>query len=401
MQLSGEQQRALAAIEKWHASRSRPWFYLAGHAGAGKSTLALEAATRIGGAVKFGAFTGMAARVMRAKGCVGATTLHQLMYQPLSKDSGKLEKMVAELAEEESREDPNPATVADLGRKIAAERELLRSPSFSLRENVELRDANLVIVDEVSMVSERLALDLLSFEVPVLVLGDPGQLPPVKGTGFFSCKSPDYTLEEIHRQAAGSPIIQLATAIRSGESLVPREWGPGCRVIERGVLTLPALVENFDQIICGTNAKRAALNSRIRSDYLGREGLLPLRGDRVVCRKNNHERGLLNGSQGIVQDAEVIDDDQMWLGVTEDTGTFHEVICWRHLFEGREKELPHFAWSEAELFDHAYVITGHRSQGSQWSRVCVIDQGHVFRQDADKWRYTCATRAEDELTVIL
>ena len=44
----------------------------------------------------------------------------------------------------------------------------------------------------------------------VLVLGDPAQLPPVKGTGYFITASPESLLTEVHRQAAGSPIIALA-----------------------------------------------------------------------------------------------------------------------------------------------------------------------------------------------
>ena len=50
----------------------------------------------------------------------------------------------------------------------------------------------------------------------VLVLGDPAQLPPVKGGGFFTEAEPDVMLTEVHRQAADNPIIRLSMTIREG-----------------------------------------------------------------------------------------------------------------------------------------------------------------------------------------
>ena len=51
------------------------------------------------------------------------------------------------------------------------------------------------------MVGAAIGRDLLSFGVPILVLGDPFQLPPLKGCGFFTEAEPDSMLTEIHRQA--------------------------------------------------------------------------------------------------------------------------------------------------------------------------------------------------------
>lgn len=56
---------------------------------------------------------------------------------------------------------------------------------------------------------------------PILVLGDPGQLPPIKGEGAFTDAESDIMLTEIHRQAAESAIIRLATMAREGQ---PRRW---------------------------------------------------------------------------------------------------------------------------------------------------------------------------------
>ncbi len=54
-----------------------------------------------------------------------------------------------------------------------------------------------------------------------------------------------------------------------------------------------------------------------------------------------------------------------------------------------------------EIIDWGWVITVHKSQGSQWDNVIVHDESGVFRQDAEKWLYTGVTRAANELTLVL
>ena len=70
------------------------------------------------------------------------------------------------------------------------------------------------VVAEVSMVGEEMANDLLAFGKPILVLGDPGQLPPIHGEGAFTNVAPDVMLDEIHRQAEGSAILRLPSRAR-------------------------------------------------------------------------------------------------------------------------------------------------------------------------------------------
>jgi exodeoxyribonuclease-5 len=45
--------------------------------------------------------------------------------------------------------------------------------------------ARLIVIDECSMVDAELGRDLMSFDCPLLVLGDPAQLPPIQGGGFL------------------------------------------------------------------------------------------------------------------------------------------------------------------------------------------------------------------------
>src|SRR5690606_10771529 len=90
------------------------------------------------------------------------------------------------------------------------------SPTFSLNRQSPVAKAKLVVIDECSMVDEELGRDLMTFGTPILVLGDPGQLPPISGGGFFTDHEPDYLLTEIHRQARDNPIIRLALDVREG-----------------------------------------------------------------------------------------------------------------------------------------------------------------------------------------
>ena len=72
------------------------------------------------------------------------------------------------------------------------------------------------MIDECSMVDAELGRDLMSFDVPVLVLGDPAQLPPIQGGGFFTEAEPDAMLTEVHRQAQDDPIVRLSMEVREG-----------------------------------------------------------------------------------------------------------------------------------------------------------------------------------------
>src|SRR5208282_6828508 len=79
----------------------------------------------------------------------------------------------------------------------------------------------LIIVDEASMVADDMVRDLQSFHVPILAVGDHGQLPPVGGVGSLM-KNPMLRLEQIHRQAEGNPIIALSKMIRE-QGRIPDE----------------------------------------------------------------------------------------------------------------------------------------------------------------------------------
>lgn len=389
MKWSSQQSAALDRVAEWLESGTAPFFYLAGYAGTGKTTLAKHFADGVGD-VLFGSFTGKAASVMRSKGCTDATTIHRLIYRSRDKGTKNLKDLQKEL--EEAPEE------AKQGYRVLIRKELesLKAPAFTLNEESPVRNAGLVVIDECSMVSGRIADDLMSFGTPILVLGDPAQLPPVHGKGFFTAGNPDIMLTEVHRQARESGILALATEIREGGKLYLNKWHD-CEVIEKGDLD-PNDVPSYDQVLVGTNKKRAASNVRMR-ELIGRTSELPEPGDRLVCLKNNHELGLLNGEIWNTLSAMILDDDRIMLTIENDEDSM-SIVAWRHPFEGRELDY----WgrkNDVQEFDFGYVLTVHKAQGSQWPRVLVFDESYIFRQNAAKHLYTAITRASNYLTVVM
>lgn len=394
---SPQQVAAIDQVRNWLASEDGPQvFHLFGYAGTGKTTLARHLVSEISGLVLFGAFTGKAALVLQSKGCHGAMTIHQMIYVPRIKSAERLAQLEREVHAEE-----DPDKQREIAQIIAEERENLRRPAFSLNLESPVRDAALVVLDEVSMVGESIAQDLLKYGTRILALGDPAQLPPVKDAGYFTNVTPEVMLTEIHRQSEGSPIIDLATRTRLGQRLPLGNYG-NCRIIAKGSLSIEELAAH-DQIIVGKNATRSIINNKIRKEVKGFDSHLPVAGDKLVCLRNNRDAGLLNGSQWIVNDCEIIDEDMLRLWIcsvdSQDPYTF-EVQAFRHYFEDRVDEIPFYQMRESNHFDFGYAITCHKSQGSQWGSVAIVNESASFRDQASKWLYTAITRAADRLTLI-
>lgn len=396
MEFSPQQKQAHDQVKTWLADPQDQIFRLFGYAGTGKTTIAKVLTDEVEGGVYFMTFTGKAALVLRDKGCPGATTIHSMIYTPKIKSMSHLAAL-----QRQKRELTDPGILADIEYKIGKEKENLRHPAFNLNLQSPIADAKLIVLDEVSMVGNQIGSDLVTFGVPILALGDPAQLPPVGDGGYFTNQEPDALLTEIHRQAEGSPIIHLATEVRNGRMLKQGTYGESM-VIAKGVHKIADMVK-YDQIIVGKNETRRVINNEVRK-YKGINQHLPMTGEMLICLKNDKETGLLNGSQWEVQSCEVVDEDMLCMNIrapgnSEDNYAF-EVMAWRHYFEGREKDIAPYSMMEAQHFDFGYAITCHKSQGSQYGSVVVVDESQCFRQDARKWLYTAITRAADRITVI-
>jgi exodeoxyribonuclease-5 len=281
---------------------------------------------------------------------------------------------------------------------LQKEFEQANAPKFSLKETIG--DIDLIIIDEVSMVSEAMGNDLLSFDKKILVLGDPAQLPPIEGAGFFTSQEPDVLLTEIHRQAQGNPIIAMATLVRQGHRLKKGSYGSS-QCIDRRLDNRDP--RDFEQLIVGTNRTRKTWNTRYR-DLLGFMSSSPEQGEKVICLKNNKEKGLLNGTQWRVKQGE----DRgyavaMELFPWDDPydPSKEGLIVEAHQFDTDYKALQWYERARAEEFDFGYAITCHKSQGSQWKSGYIADESFIFRENSNKWLYTALTRFEDKVVVAL
>ncbi|HJW79575.1 MAG TPA: AAA family ATPase, partial [Beijerinckiaceae bacterium] len=252
MEWSPQQEEALRRVAAWLKEGTPQLFRLFGYAGTGKTTLARHVAEAVEGEVAFGAFTGKAASVLRQKGCHDASTIHSMIYRTRESDEG--------------------------------------GPLFAINRSGPASQADLIIIDECSMVDAELGRDLLSFGKPVLVLGDPAQLPPVKGGGFFTDAEPDIMLTEVHRQARDNPIIRLSMTIRDGGRLPLGRHGES-RVLRRNEIDA-AEVTRADQVLVGLNRTRRLYNARIR-EILGFRDPMPAAGEKLVCLRNDKTKGLL------------------------------------------------------------------------------------------------------------
>lgn len=405
MQWSPRQIEALDAVGRWLREGNEQVFRLFGFAGTGKTTLATHLAADLD-RVYFAAYTGKAASVMRKNGCTSAETIHRLIYMPAEKSKRRLKEIQERLAEARA-EQASQKALARLARELKDEEAKLKQPFFALNPESDVQHADLIIIDECSMVDERMGEDLLSFGRKVLVLGDPAQLPPVRGGGFFTNEKPDIMLDEIHRQAEGNPIIELATRVRQRQRIEPGEYGK-C-IVGRGTPDRD-LVMRADQMLVGTNRKRRECNMQMRK-LLGFNHLdpMPVPSDKLVCLRNNHELGILNGTLWTVDDVgparaygedhdiEMEIEGQWGLELTGDDG--QKVACNVHqaYFQGTEDDLDYWTIRDAESFDYGYALTTHKAQGSQWPRVFVFNQSGVFKGSAMNWLYTAVTRASEEL----
>jgi len=350
MNLSDEQNAAYGKIRSWLRNPFQKRFVLAGYAGTGKSTLAGVLSEELGN-VRFCAYTGKAANVLRSKGC-DADTVHGSIYKLVDEDrNGK--------------------------------------PVFRLDRDSDIGKASCVIVDEFSMLPKEIIDDLESLAKKVLYLGDPFQLPPVSGKCSLE---PDLVLTQVHRQALDSPILRAATDVREGRGLSFCDWGDF--VYKRRSETRPEEYTKADQVIVGYNKTRQAWNQRFREIH-GFSGVLPNRGEKLICLRNNREIGLFNGMiENASDDCRKIDEVRCEINF----GRFYDLDAYSGYFTG--EKLPERQNKEIQHFDFGNVITAHKSQGSEFDDVLVFNEPIGRGVERQRWQYTSLTRASKRCVLV-
>lgn len=432
VELSPQQSDAVRGFEQWWSSVANSGmgeYRLAGLAGTGKSTIvpALLESTRLSPErVAFLGPTGKAVKVLKKKlkeqGIRSeASTIHSAIYHPKIQSAEALEEAIARY-QRMLKNDPHldPQRAHELQEKIRMTEDNLRrlylsnDLQFLLNpDSQKLETAQLIIVDEASMVDQQMANDLRGFGIPILAIGDPGQLPPVAGSPGFDLQQPDSFLSEIHRQAADNPILWLAHKLRQGESAPLGNHGDRLRVIRAKDDDVTFDLERDVQIICGRNNTRWDITRKTRHlSGIGDQG--PVEGELMICVRNSKKRpSMVNGSMYMVTESvgELRNgDDGFSMNVIDEEGVAHKLKAVQAILEENylgkntatvDQRTVYRAKGKFEHFDWAYAITCHKSQGSQWDEVCVHDEGWCFRDDAARWNYTAATRAAERLTWVI
>ncbi|NCC40352.1 MAG: hypothetical protein EOM21_13020 [Gammaproteobacteria bacterium] len=421
--LSPDQAAALEALHAFVGS-DRPALALSGPAGTGKSFLIGRFLRELDTPVHLTATTHKAAKVVADLAGGAAMTVHSLFgLRPVNDHQTG-----------QTRLEPCKPPKAEPGR--------------------------LVIVDEASMVDDALLLTLAksakALGLQLLFVGDPYQLPPVAeaaATPAVFRRVQTLSLTTVHRQAAGSPIIDLATAFRrvlDGEPYpVIREAGAAVRRVDRaafGGLVRELFTSreyrqdaNHVRLVAWTNARVEALNRYVRHLLLGAEAerspFLP--GETLIVNEavtENEEVLLPNEAIVTVQEAKPGHFQEMlggyWLMVADHEGGRHRLFApadrqaagrylavlrrqaqslralgeaddravraaWRAYFEAKE--------AFADLRP-PHACTVHKSQGSTYRHVLVQaeDIGRAVGQPGDllaRLLYVALTRAAESAVV--
>lgn len=386
MTLSSDQALALKKIINWYKDEQKPQFItLGGYAGTGKTTLIAIIKESLGqihegkkGKVKIAlcSYTGRAAQNLKTKllehqvlkKSDSVSTIHGLIYDPIESTSGEI---------------------------------------IGWKKKPEIK-ADLIIIDEASMVDENIWFDLLSYNVPIIAVGDHGQLPPIKGT-FNLMQNPGLTLENIHRQAKDNPIIKVSICARKTGLIKAKKHGES--VIKYSQENYDYhdasknLLESYNKdtlILCGYNSTRVKLNQFVRN-ALGFNLAEPQINDRVICLRNNHEKNIYNGMLGTIKSLTQIDEKVYKAEILMDE-SFDTYIGNIYSPQFNASDPINFTKDRklvgaCDLFDFGYALTVHKAQGSQAKRVILFEERFSKMDDEQwqRWLYTGVTRAQEEL----
>ena len=129
---------------------------------------------------------------------------------------------------------------------------------------------------------------------------------------------------------------------------------------------------------------------------------MPALEEKLVCLRNNRQKGLLNGSTWTVKLVGTRNGDLIQMRVAPDDGNGPsvKVAVLAAMFEGQADDIPWEIRRHTDEFDYGYALTVHKAQGSQWDDVVLFDESFAFREHRARWLYTAVTRAAKRLTIV-
>lgn len=431
IQLTDQQTEGLTKVKMWYENAGGGfgadvfrWF---GYAGTGKTFTAARIPEALGlSNVVFGTYTGKAASVLRrslSKYGVHfpVTTIHSAIYFPTQSAQAKAELEAAEQELYDLTHDEmvdNAERIAELEDQIPQLQAAAKRLRWEFNPDSDWANADLIILDEVSMVNAKLAADIESYGVPILVLGDPAQLPPVEGGGYYTNAQADHLLTEIQRAALDSPVTALATRIRESKNVTLG--------LNRDDMRPKSLRDAMqaDVVLVWSNKRRWSMINAIRAKRFNFEvsdsrRTQPVVGDVVMCLTNNKDMAVFNGELFEVLDVRESPDANLGyeLKVMTETGLERDIPVWGEGFvsqdeQTRAKNTGMGMRGNRMLATFAQAITVHKAQGSEWDHVYVVNetpgmiamtarragQGEALAQGR-QWLYTAVTRAKGRVSI--
>ena len=272
---------------------------------------------------------------------------------------------------------------------------------------------------------------LMRYHKYVIACGDPEQLPPIfDSQNNHVLDHPHIFLDEIMRQAQDSEIIRLSMWIREGKPIGTFPCKNEEVMILRKYQLDPEMYDWADQILCATNKNRININNEVRLRQ-GR-GIEPEVGDKIIGLTNhwdflstNQLWALTNGTIGTISNYQIIPylyppqiyDKEikfMYTGMDIEDGRFEAIpIDYNAIITGEQEftkeqlfKINRYAKDYDDLeapynFTYAYAITVHKSQGSEWNKVLLMEENFPSEQiEHRRWLYTGITRATKKLVVI-
>lgn len=300
---------------------------------------------------------------------------------------------------------------------VRADKDERGRPDLEFERHMNHLDYDLIVIDEASMVNHEYFDDLADHGIPILAIGDHGQLPPIPPKGwdkknpgqvysFNLMKNPDIKLETILRQASDNPIVKISQMARETGNIPVGMYGPHCvKTTDSAFLHKFPFGSADSQMLCANNKTRCGTNAFARFK-LGIQSDLPVAGEPVICLANNAKANLFNGMIGNIESIEYNCRTEEGYPCYRVSIIFEGGMPWRgnihpgsfgSAYGDRMENKPF----DLEFFDWSYCITTHKFQGSESSFVLVREE-RLWKQTDDNWRrwlYTAVTRAKDKLII--
>lgn len=402
--LTRSQREAYGMIRDWYQSRKtdrNKILRIGGLAGTGKSFLIRFLLEQFGFEEEdcfIVAYTGQAVNVLRQDGIL-AKTIHSTFFHAIEVPV--------------TREDGEP-----LIRGGIPVTRIQYTPIKHLPSTLKI-----VIVDEASFLPKYLETQISSYNVPILEMGDPVQLPPVAGEQCFHMDNLDYFMTDIMRQNRDSEIVQLATSIRNYEPVTLSNYGDEVKFLwaqEDNTSTFfrfRHLMKGSNIIISSTNKQRDEFTDLYRKHIIKTDSPFPVKGERMICRKNDWglklgQYPLTNGTIGkavhTVGKSEQNPTTNTYTMdfqpdfITDDY--FDGLVCDSKFLRSKfgNKDMTYYErLNPGKKFEFAHVTTCHLAQGGGYETVMFLDS---FNRDAEyhmRIRYTAVTRARKRLYFVL